>query len=94
MGPAGVGMVVCGGGAAFHAKAVVIDRRKAFAGPANATGKGLRDGGLCLQLRGPPVLGGLQFLMKERDGGEELERGSLVWWSDATVWINAGMCSI
>lgn len=73
---AGATIVLCRGTAstgAFHAKAVVIDRRTAFVGSANTTGKSLRNAELCFRLRGPPVPDVLEFLMKERDGGEELE---------------------
>ena len=73
---AGATIVLCRGtptAGAFHAKAVVIDRRTAFIGSANTTTKSLRNGELCFRLRGPPVLDVLQFLQQERDGGEELD---------------------
>ena len=73
---AGARIVLCRGTpstGAFHAKAVVIDRKTAFAGSANMTAKSLRNGELCFRLRGPPVLDVLQFLLNERDRGEELQ---------------------
>ena len=72
---AGATIVLCRGTpstGAFHAKAVVTDRRTAFIGSANTTTKSLRNGELCFRLRGPPVMDVLQFLQQERDGGEEL----------------------
>ena len=73
---AGATIVLCRGTpstGAFHAKALVTDRKTAFVGSANMITKSLRNGELCFRLRGPPVLDVLQFLIKERDGGEELE---------------------
>ena len=73
---AGATIVLCRGTVstgAFHAKAVVTDRRTAFLGSANATQKSHRNGELCFRLRGPPVLDVLQFLQQERDGGQELD---------------------
>ena len=73
---AGATIVLCRGTpstGAFHAKAVVTDRRTAFLGTANTTQKSLRNGELCYRLRGPPVLDLLHFLQRERDGGEELD---------------------
>jgi phosphatidylserine/phosphatidylglycerophosphate/cardiolipin synthase-like enzyme len=73
---AGATVVLCRGTpstGSFHAKAVVTDRRTAFIGSANMTAKSLRNGELCLRLRGPPVLNVLQFLQTERAGGQELQ---------------------
>ena len=73
---AGATIVLCRGTPAtgsFHAKAVVTDRRTAFIGSANVTGKSCRNGELCFRLRGPPVLDVLQFLQREHANGEELE---------------------
>ena len=73
---AGATIVLCRGTpstGAFHAKAVVTDRRTAFIGSANTTTKSLRNGELCFRLRGPPVMDVLQFLQQEPDGGEELD---------------------
>ena len=67
---AGATIVLCRGTAstgAFHAKAVVTDRKTAFMGSANMTGKSLRNGELCFRLTGPPVLDVLRFFHAERD---------------------------
>ncbi len=72
---AGATVVLCRGtssSGAFHAKAVVVDRRTAFVGSANATAKSLRNAELCFRLRGPPVMDVLNFMSAEREAGEEL----------------------
>ena len=72
----GATIVLCRGTpptGAFHAKAVVIDRKTALAGSANLTAKSLRNGELCFRLRGPPVPDVLQFLLNERNRGEALQ---------------------
>jgi len=65
-------LVLCRGtrsSGSFHAKAVVIDRRTAYVGSANITNKSLRNGELCLVLRGAPVAEILQFLHNEKARG-------------------------
>ena len=54
----------------FHAKALVADRRTAFVGSANFTGKSTRNGELCFRVRGPPVVNILQYLENERALGK------------------------
>ena len=70
---AGATVVLCRGTpstGAFHAKAVVCDRKSAFLGSPNMTNKSMRNGELCYRLKGPPVLDVLQFLQQERAGGQ------------------------
>ena len=72
---AGATIVLCRGTAstgAFHAKALVADRRTAFVGSANLTGKSARNGELCFRMRGPPVAEIMQFLEIEKANGERL----------------------
>ena len=73
---AGATVVLCRGtpaSGAFHAKALVADRRTAFVGSANFTQKSVRNGELCFRMRGPPVNDIMNFLETEKANGEELQ---------------------
>ena len=70
---AGAEVVLCKGSGRYgrmHGKALVCDRRVAYSGSANFTGKSADNEELCFRLLGPPVLDILGFITKVKQQGE------------------------
>ena len=55
-----------------RAKALAADRRAAFVGSVNLTGKGAWSGELRFRMQGAPAAGILEFLESERANGGKL----------------------